>query len=90
LVNRWRYQRIVARALVEARSQGRLVDGLAMDGGPGLTDGGYLSRSSTWEQTLGRTASLAAYATDEWQIAPRWRVDAGLRHEWEVLRGIVG
>jgi outer membrane receptor protein involved in Fe transport len=39
---------------------------------------------------LGRTASLAAYATDEWQIAPRWRVDAGLRHEWEVLRGIVG
>jgi len=90
LVNRWRYQRIVARALVEARSQGRLVDALAVDGGSALTDGGYLSRGSTWEQTLGRTASLAAYASDEWQIAPQWRVDAGLRHEWEVLRGIVG
>lgn len=90
LVNRWRYQRIVARALVEARSQGLLVDVLDADGGPTLSDGGYLSRASTWEQTAGRTASLAAYATDEWQIAPRWRVDGGVRHEWEVLRGIVG
>lgn len=90
LVNRWRYQRIVARALVEARSQGLLVDALDAQGGPALTDGGYLSRASTWEQTTGRTAGLAAYASDEWRIAPGWRVDAGLRHEWEVLRGTVG
>lgn len=90
LVNRWRYQRIVARALVEARSQGLLIDAVDRLGGPALTDGGYLSRASTWEQTMGRTASLAAYASDEWQIAPRWRLDAGVRHEWEVLRGIVG
>lgn len=94
VINRWRYQRIVARALVEAQSQGELVDALALNGAgqtiASLTDGGYLSRAATWEQTTGRTASLALYATDEWQIAPRWRVDAGLRGEWEALRGVVG
>ncbi|RVU02307.1 TonB-dependent receptor [Novosphingobium umbonatum] len=94
VVNRWRYQRIVARALVEARSQGLLVEALALDGAGNslgsLTDGGYLSRASTWEQTVGRTASVALYATDEWQIAPQWRIEAGIRQEAEALHGIVG
>jgi outer membrane receptor protein involved in Fe transport len=94
VVNRWRYQRIVARALVEARSQGLLVDALALDSAGNrlgsLTDGGYLSRASTWEQTLGRTASVAVYATDEWHIAPQWRIEAGIRQEVEALHGNVG
>jgi outer membrane receptor protein involved in Fe transport len=90
----WRYERIVARALVSARGEGDLLDMVALDAAGqvvgSLTDGGFLSRSSTWEQTRGRLRTLALYATDEWQIAPDWRVDGGLRHEEETLRGTVG
>lgn len=94
VANRWHYQRIVARALVAARSQGSLLDVVAVDGSGGrlgsLTDAGFLSRSSTWEETLGRTADLALYGADEWHLAPEWRIDWGLRHERTWLRGLVG
>ncbi|WP_206244535.1 TonB-dependent receptor [Novosphingobium terrae] len=89
----WRYTRIVARALVSAQAEGQLLDLVAVDGSGqqigSQTDGGFLSRSSTWEQTHGHLQMLAAYLTDEWQLARDWRVDAGLRHEEESLRGTV-
>lgn len=90
----WRYTRIVSRALVAASAQGQLLDLVAVDGAGttvgSLTDGGFLSRASTWEQTRGRLHDIAIYGADEWQIARDWRVDGGLRHESEWLAGTVG
>jgi outer membrane receptor protein involved in Fe transport len=90
----WHYNRIVARALVAAGAQGALLDLVALDGSGAVvgtqTDGGFLSRASTWEQTRGHLQDVAIYASDEWQVARDWRVDWGVRHEGERLNGAVG
>uniref|UniRef100_UPI0035C73542 ATP-binding cassette domain-containing protein n=1 Tax=Marinobacter sp. TaxID=50741 RepID=UPI0035C73542 len=79
-------QRIaVARALVEAREQGRRLDLVALDGAGRtvgrLTYKGLLTAGSTYEALQGRQRMVALYAADEWQFAERWRLDWGLRHE---------
>lgn len=81
----WRFRRAVARALVEAREGGRLLDIVALDGGGRAigraTQGGLLNTGSTWEALDGRQRMLAFYLADEWRIADRWRIDWGVRHE---------
>ena len=81
----WRFTRAVARALVEAREQGRRLDLVALDGAGRtvgrLTDKGLLTAGSTYEALQGRQRMVALYAADEWQFAERWRLDWGLRHE---------
>lgn len=81
----WRFTRAVARALVEAREQGRRLDLVALDGAGHmigrLTDKGLLTAGSTYEALQGRQRMVALYAADEWQFAERWRLDWGLRHE---------
>lgn len=85
----WHFARAVARALVEAREQGRRLDLVALDvNGRAigrLTDRGLLTAGSTYEALEGRQRMVALYASDEWQVAPRWRIDWGLRHERATL-----
>ena len=85
----WRFRRAVARALVEARGQGRLLDLVALDAAGRVlgraTDGGLSSRGSTYEAVDGRQRMVALYAADEWRFAPGWRLDWGLRHERAAL-----
>lgn len=94
VASRWRYERIVARALVEARGQPQTVDLVALDGAGAvmgsLTDGAFLSRASTWEWTQGTMRNGALFLADEWQWAADWRLDLGLRHEVSDLSGWTG
>ncbi|WP_294235596.1 TonB-dependent receptor [uncultured Sphingomonas sp.] len=90
---RWDFQRAVARVLVEAREQGRPLDLVALDGS-GRTLGtatakGLLSTGSTYEALDGRQHMIALYAADEWQVAERWRIDWGARHERARLSALV-
>ncbi|MDY0957067.1 TonB-dependent receptor [Sphingomonas sp. CFBP8993] len=90
---RWDFRRAVARALLEAREQGRRLDLTALDGDGRalgrLTDDGLLNTGSTYEAMTGRQHMIALYAADEWQIAERWRIDWGLRHERARLSAVV-
>lgn len=89
----WRFERVVARALVAAQGGGGLLDTIALDSSGqqvgALSDSGFLSRASTWEKSRGRLRLAALSFTDEWSVSPEWRIDLGLRHEWEVLHGLV-
>jgi outer membrane receptor protein involved in Fe transport len=82
---RWDFRRAVARVLLEAREQGRRLDMVALDADGRVlgraTDDGFLSTGSTYEALRGRQRMIALYAADEWQVAERWRLDWGLRHE---------
>ncbi|WP_294275466.1 TonB-dependent receptor [uncultured Sphingomonas sp.] len=90
---RWDFRRAVARALLEAREQGRRLDLVAFDSAGHLlgraTDDGLLSTGSTYEAVHSRQHMVALYAADEWQLAPRWRLDWGLRHERAALSATV-
>lgn len=81
----WDFRRAVARALVEARGQGRRLDLVALDAAGRVvgaaTQDGLLSTGSTYEALMGRQRMVALYAADEWRLADRWRLDWGLRHE---------
>lgn len=89
----WDFRRAVARVLLEAREQGRRLDLVALDAGGRVlgraTDNGLLSTGSTYEAVRGRQHMIAFYAADEWQLAPRWRLDWGLRHERAALSAMV-
>jgi outer membrane receptor protein involved in Fe transport len=89
----WDFRRAVARVLLEAREQGRRLDLVALDAGGRMlgraTDNGLLSTGSTYEAVRGRQHMIAFYAADEWQLAPRWRLDWGLRHERAALSATV-
>ncbi|WP_191864820.1 TonB-dependent receptor [Sphingomonas sp. gentR] len=90
---RWDFRRAVARALLEARDQGRRLDLVALDGSGRVlgraTDEGLLSTGSTYEAVQGHQQMIALYAADEWQLSPRWRLDWGLRHERAALSATV-
>ncbi|KQN40802.1 hypothetical protein ASG37_03245 [Sphingomonas sp. Leaf407] len=90
---RWRFARAVARALVEARGQGRLLDLVAIDGDGrtigSLTDHGLLSRGSTYEAIDAWQRTAALFAADEWNLTPHLRLDTGLRHEWLTMNATI-
>lgn len=87
----WTFRRAVARALVEARGRGGLLDVVALDRAGrvtgALTDQGFLSRGTTFEQVAADQRMGALYLADEWALAPRWRIDWGVRRERARLAG---
>ena len=87
----WDFRRAVARALVEARGRGRLVDVVALDRAGRvtgmLTDRGFLSRGTTFEQIAADQRMDALYLADEWAIATGWRIDWGVRRERANIAG---
>lgn len=87
------YRRRIASALVEARDAPRRLDVLAINADGAIvgraTDAGVLNPLSTYEHTRGNSGTLAFYVADEWRIAPRWRLDGGLRHERLGFNGTV-
>ncbi|MDZ5649187.1 TonB-dependent receptor [Nitrospirillum sp. BR 11828] len=91
--DRMDYRRHIASALVQARSQGRLLDVVAVDAAgrvlSQVTDGGVLNENATYEHTAGDTGALALYLADEWQLAPDWRLDLGIRQERQAFSGVV-
>ncbi len=88
---RWAFRRAVARALVEARGRGGLLDVVALDRAGratgALTDRGFLSRGTTFEQVAADQRLAALYLADEWAVAPRWRIDWGVRRERARIAG---
>ncbi|MEP9402379.1 TonB-dependent receptor [Sphingomonas silueang] len=91
---RWRFDRAVARALIEARGQGRLLDLVALDAGRrvvgSLTDRGFLSRGTTHETIDARQRMAALHAADEWNLTERLRIDTGVRVEALAIDAMVG
>lgn len=87
----WDFRRAVARVLAEARGGAPLLDLVGRDergAATGLlTDAGFLSRGSTFEHVAADQRMTALYLSDEWALAPRWRVDWGVRHERGALDG---
>ncbi len=90
---RFNYRRRIASTLVAAQNAPRRLDVLALSGTGDTvgraSDGGVLNPLSTYEHTDGDSGTVALYLADEWRIAPRWRLDGGVRHEWLGFNGAV-
>lgn len=87
----WDYARDGARALMEVRGQGRLLDLVALDAAGHLagrvSDDGILNDGTIHERLTSRNRLTALYVSDEWQVTPALRLDGGVRREWLSLMG---
>jgi len=85
------FDRSMGTVLLDIRGQARRLDVIALDGNGNqigaLTDNGFTRYGSLFDNAVLRSSNLAFYLADEWKIAPRWRVDLGMR--WEHV-GIGG
>jgi len=76
-----------AAVLTDVQNQARVLDAviLAPDGTPvfQLTDNGVASYGSEWANSEGKSDTLAFYASDEWQLTEKLRIDGGVR--WEQI-----
>lgn len=57
--------------------------------GVDLTHGGVLQYGAEWSNGSGKSDNVAVYASDEWQITPKLRLDAGARWEQINTHGLV-
>ncbi|MET4664769.1 outer membrane receptor protein involved in Fe transport [Sphingomonas sp. PvP056] len=46
-----------------------------------LTNGGVVGYGAEYANGSGKSDNIAVYASDEWQITPRFRLDGGVRYE---------
>ncbi|MBY9062032.1 TonB-dependent receptor [Sphingomonas yunnanensis] len=87
----WDFRQAVTRALVEARGRGGPLDLVALDRAGrvrgALTDEGFVSRGTTFEQIAADQRMGALYLADEWAVASGWRIDWGIRRERASIAG---
>lgn len=86
------FDRFASLYLTEVRGKPRNLDILAVDAGGNVvgrvTDtNGILRYGTRFQQADDEAQVFAFYATDEWQITDRFRLDAGLRWEEIDVRG---
>jgi len=89
----FRFDRYMATSLLEVADQARRLDILAVDAAGNtvgsITDNGILRYGSLYNKSGGDSRTYAFYASDEWQVTPQLRIDAGVRHEETELSGSV-
>ena len=81
----YNYDRFMATANLDVRDQARRLDIVAVNAAGSVigkaTDNGILRYGSLYDNAAIDATVLAFYASDEWQVTPKLRIDAGLRHE---------
>jgi len=79
------YDRFMATANLEVRDQARRLDIVAVNATGAIvgrvTENGFLRYGSLFDNATIDARSTAFYASDEWQVTPELRIDAGIRHE---------
>jgi len=82
------YRADSAAVLTDVRDNAQVLDvsllGPGGTRGANLTDGGVLQYGAEFANGTGKSDNIAVYASDEWQITPKLRLDAGLR--WEQIK----
>lgn len=87
------YQVDSAAVLTDVRDNAQVLDVSVLGAqgvrGPNLTDGGVLQYGAEWANATGQSDNIAVYASDEWQVTPKLRIDAGARLEQIQTNGEV-
>ena len=82
-----KFDRYSSTALLDVQDNARLLNLVAVNAAGSVvktfTDNGIYRYGYEWENAAGQQATNALYLTDEWQITPKFRLDAGVR--WEVM-----
>lgn len=90
---RYDYDRFMATANLEIRDQARRLDIVALNAAGGVvgrvTENGILRYGSLFDNAAVEAKVWAAYVSDEWQVTPKLRIDAGVRHENIDMNGAV-
>lgn len=86
-----RFQRVSATGLLEVKPQARMLDAIALDATGrvlgSMTENGITRYGSEYANSRSGSDTIAAYVSDEWKIAPRLRLDMGLRFEHIAMHG---
>ncbi|GIL38497.1 TonB-dependent receptor domain-containing protein [Roseiterribacter gracilis] len=86
-----RFQRVSASGLLEVRPQARMLDAVAVDAAGrvlgAMTENGITRYGSEYANSRTGSNTIAAYVSDEWKIAPRLRLDMGVRFEHVAMHG---
>ena len=81
------FKRYSASTVQDVSDNSRLLDVLALDAAGqvvgALTENGVARYGSEFANGYGSQRTVALYASDEWQIAPSFRIDGGVR--WEKV-----
>ena len=76
-----------ATLFTDVRENARLLDLVAVDGAGNpvgsVTDNGVFRHGSNFANGMGDSLTTAIYLSDEWQVTPQLRIDAGVR--WEKI-----
>jgi len=87
------YDRFMATANLEVRDQARRLDIVAVNGAGAVvgrvTDNGILRYGSLFDNAAIDARVFAFYASDEWQVTSKLRIDAGVRYETVDFTGSV-
>jgi outer membrane receptor protein involved in Fe transport len=87
------YDRFMATSNLEVRDQARRLDIVAVNAAGGIvgrvTENGILRYGSLFDNAAIDARVYAFYASDEWQVTSRLRVDAGVRQEQIAFTGSV-
>jgi outer membrane receptor protein involved in Fe transport len=87
------YDRFMATSNLEVRDQARRLDIVAVNAAGAVlgrvTDNGILRYGSLFDNAAIDARVFAFYASDEWQVTPELRIDAGVRYETIDFTGSV-
>ena len=87
------FQRYSANALLDVRGQARLLDYVVIDAAgiplATLTENGITRYGAEYANGTGESTTWAVYASDEWQITEKLRIDLGARYETIEVEGSV-
>jgi outer membrane receptor protein involved in Fe transport len=85
------FNRYSANALLDVRENARRLDLLAVDASgkilSSLTENGISRYGAEFANGDGKSNTTALYLTDEWQVTPALRIDAGVRWERTEFEG---
>ncbi|MES2055201.1 MAG: TonB-dependent receptor [Pseudomonadota bacterium] len=89
----YRFDRYMGTALLEIADQARRLDVVAVNAAGAVvgrvTDNGFLSYGSLYDNVGMKVNAYALYAGDEWQITPKLRLDFAGRYERNDISGMV-
>ena len=87
------YDRFMATANLDVKDQAERLDIVAVNAAGAIvgrvTDNGILRYGSLYDNASIDATVTAFYASDEWQVTPKLRIDAGLRYESIEFNGSV-
>lgn len=89
----YRFDRSMGSVLLDVRDGAGLVDAVATNAAGEVvgrfTDHGFQRYGSLFDRVDMSTRAMAFYLADEWQVAPRLRIDLGARWERSAITGEV-